>query len=187
LSPKCRRLAPDTSWRRGTLRTPTDACSGRCVTTATTGDGALWFWARILRRDLVDLCKDSRGSVLLTCRVLWERVLVSQFAGWQAVLNGSPSRARPAGESDANYVARLERIFDDFEVRQKAAGAPRQPVGGSPVDLRADLERTWEHILDPRNFQPFWRLADHHARPPAPEDGRTTKPVTAHRGDVGAR
>ena len=120
-------------------------------------------------------------------QVLWERVLVSQFAGWQAVLNGSPSRARPAGESDANYVARLERIFDDFEVRQKAAGAPRQPVGGSPVDLRADLERTWEHILDPRNFQPFWRLADHHARPPAPEDGRTTKPVTAHRGDVGAR
>lgn len=118
----------------------------------TTGDGALWFWARIHRRDLVDLCKCSPGSVLLTCRVPRERVLVSHFGDWHAVLNGSPHVPDLPGESEEDYVARLERIFDEFEVRQKAAGVPRQPIRDWPADLRADLERTWEHILDPSTF-----------------------------------
>ncbi|MFC9352822.1 MULTISPECIES: DUF3841 domain-containing protein [Terrabacteria group] len=119
---------------------------------STTSNGALWFWARIHRRDLVDLCKASPGSVLLTCKVPRERVLVSHYGDWHAVLNGSPHVPDLPGESDDDYVARLERIFNEFEVRQKAAGAPRQPIRDWPADLRADLERTWEHILDPSTF-----------------------------------
>jgi hypothetical protein len=118
----------------------------------TIGDGALWFWARIPRRDLVDLCKASPGSVLLTCKVPRERVLVSHYGDWHAALNGSPHVPDLPGESDDDYVARLERAFEEFEVRQKAAGVPRQPIRNWPADLRADLERTWEHILDPSTF-----------------------------------
>lgn len=119
---------------------------------SSTGDGALWFWARILRRDLVDLCKAAPGSVLLTCRVPRERVLVSHFGDWHAALNGSPHVPDLLGESDDDHVPRIKSIFDEFEVRQKAAGAPRRPVRNWPSDLRADLERTWEHLLEPANF-----------------------------------
>lgn len=118
----------------------------------TIGDGALWFWARIRRRDLVDLCKLAPGSVLLSCSVPRERVLVSHFGDWHAALNGSPHVPDLPGESDDDYVARLERIFDDFEAHQKATEAARRPIRGWPAGLRAELEKTWEHIFDPATF-----------------------------------
>jgi hypothetical protein len=56
----------------------------------TFGDGAIWLWARIRRQELVELCGLAPGRVLLTCRVPRERVLLSHFGDWHAVLNRHP-------------------------------------------------------------------------------------------------
>lgn len=59
----------------------------------TSGNGALWFWAKIRRGDLINQCGWSNGGVLLTCRVPREHVLLSQYDDWHQVLNKSPAAA----------------------------------------------------------------------------------------------
>jgi hypothetical protein len=118
----------------------------------TSGEGALWFWARIRRQDLVDLCRDARGEVLLTCRIPRERVLLSHFGDWHTVLNTSIHVPGLPGEIDDEYGARLDVIFDDFEERKKAAGVHDDRVADWPADLRTEIQQSWEHIFQPQTF-----------------------------------
>jgi hypothetical protein len=131
---------------------------------ATTGEGAVWFWAQIRRQDLVELCKQSPGEVLLTCRVPRERVLLSQFGDWCSALNRSPLLIEFPGESDEEYCARLERAFDEVDARISAAGVARDAgYRHWPEDLRTDMESSWEYMLEPGNYGHYesWQATAH--------------------------
>ncbi|MFF2298496.1 DUF3841 domain-containing protein [Arthrobacter sp. NPDC058127] len=129
----------------------------------TAGEGAIWFWARITRRDLVDSCRHSIGQVLLTCRVPRERVLLSHYGDWHSVLNKFPHIPEIPGESDEDYTVRTDRRYDDFVDRLKAAGAWGAGIEAWPADLRADVEQGWESIFDPGNYGRFesWQATMH--------------------------
>lgn len=130
---------------------------------ATDGAGALWFWARIRREDLVDCCRQARGEVLLTCLVPRERVLLSNFGDWHSALNRSPLVTDVKGESHAEYESRLDLVLDAFEDRVRKAGAHGRGMRSWPDDLRAEVERSWEGVLDPAaygRFQ-FWQGTMH--------------------------
>lgn len=133
---------------------------------ATTGNGAVWFWAKIPRQVLVDCCKLSRGGVLLTCRVPRERVQLSHFGDWHSVLNGSPLVPDLPGESDEDFDARLDRVYDDFEDRIRRAGSRDLSPAHWPEDLRAEVQLGWEGILDPGNYKRFesWQATTHDLR-----------------------
>lgn len=130
----------------------------------TKGDGAVWFWAQIRRQDLVELCNDSPGEVLLKCRVPRERVLLSQFGDWHSALNLSPLIIEHPGESDEGHMARLERAFDEVDARVRAAGvASDAGYRHWPEALRTELELSWEFILDPGNYGRYesWQATMH--------------------------
>jgi hypothetical protein len=130
----------------------------------TQGDGALWFWAQIRRQDLVELCKESAGEVLLTCRVPRERVLLSHYGDWHSALRRSPLLIELPGESDEEYCARLERTFEEVDARIRAAGVARAAgYRHWPEDLRNELELSWEFILDPGNYGRYesWQATVH--------------------------
>ncbi|MFE4227034.1 DUF3841 domain-containing protein [Arthrobacter sp. NPDC056886] len=133
---------------------------------STIGDGALWFWAKIRRQDLVDLCRQSAGEVLLTCMVPRDRAMLSHFGDWHSVLNESPLAPEIPGESDEELEARLNRMFDDFEDRLRAAGARDLGRPHWPEDLRAEVEQGWESILEPGNYGRFgsWQATKHELR-----------------------
>ncbi len=118
----------------------------------TTGDGALWFWARITREYLVDSCRRHRGDVLLTCRIPRERVLLSHHWDWHCALNGTPHVLELPGESDDDYDARRDRIWDELNDRKRAAGVLCRGFREWPEDVRRDLERGWEQFLDPSTY-----------------------------------
>lgn len=118
----------------------------------TSGDGALWFWARITREYLVGSCRRHRGDVLLTCRIPRERVLLSHFSDWHRALGATPHVLELPGESDDDYGARLDRIWDELNERKRAAGVLGKGFREWPEDLRRDLERSWEQFLDPSTY-----------------------------------
>jgi hypothetical protein len=95
----------------------------------------------------VDCCRRSKGDVLLTCKVPRERVLLSHCVGWRSVLNGSPLVPDLAGESDEDFDARLNRVFDDFEIG--ATGSRYLSAAYRPKDLRTEVEQGRESILEP--------------------------------------
>jgi hypothetical protein len=120
----------------------------------TSGDGALWLWARTRREHLVACSRQSRGQVLLTCRVPRPRVLLSHFDGWHSVLNrglGWVSRRLP-GESEDDAFARWEKASQDLDARLENAGVRGAPVRDWPLGLRAEIERSWEYIFEHGNY-----------------------------------
>lgn len=127
------------------------------------GDGAIWFWARINRSDLVECCRGAEGEVLLTCNVPRERVLLSHFGDWHAVLNSHPHVPDLPGESDEEYDARRERVFDDFDDTVRSLGSRDLSIRHWPEDLRTEIERGWAHILEPANYGRFesWQATAH--------------------------
>ncbi|GAB2722762.1 DUF3841 domain-containing protein [Arthrobacter bambusae] len=129
----------------------------------TRGEGALWLWAKIGRRDLVDNCRLARGKVLLTCRVPRERALLSEFDDWHRVLNGSLNVLALPGESDDAYSARFNALYDDFFDRVGAAGVGHDSVSTWPEDLRAEIEASWESIFDTANYRrvSYWQATVH--------------------------
>lgn len=117
-----------------------------------------------MRQDLVELCKDSSGEVLLACSVPRERVLLSQFGDWHSALNRSPLVIEPPGESDEEYMARLERALEEVDARICAARVPRDAgYRHWAEDLRAELEMSWEFMLDPGNHGRYecWQATVH--------------------------
>jgi hypothetical protein len=132
----------------------------------TQGGAALWLWAKIRRRDLMSHCRESRGEVLLTCRVPRERVLLSEFDDWHQVLNGSPTVLPLRGESDDAYGDRLDILLDDFFARVGAAGVRDDALSTWPDDLRQEIEATWDSIFDPANYErtSYWQATVHELR-----------------------
>ncbi|QOT19322.1 DUF3841 domain-containing protein [Paenarthrobacter sp. YJN-5] len=128
------------------------------------GVGAVWFWAQIRRDDLIDLCKASPGDVLLTCRVPRERVLLSHYGDWHSALNRHMLVIELPDESDDDYRARWDLAYENVQSRILAAGhGPGAEYGHWPEDLRVELERSWEFMLDPRNYGRYesWQATTH--------------------------
>ncbi|WP_433461752.1 DUF3841 domain-containing protein [Spirillospora sp. CA-128828] len=121
----------------------------------TSGQGALWLWARTRRDHLVGNCRRSRGQVLLICRVPRERVLLSHFDEWHVVLNRGLGMPRLPGESEDDAFARWEEAYDEFDARLRAAGMRDAPIRDWPPGLRDEIETSWESILDRGNYGPF--------------------------------
>ncbi len=138
-------------------------CRRMAARLPTSGDSALWLWARIRRRELVDSCRRSRGSVLLTCRVPRQRLLLSHFDDWHMVLNRVLYVPPLTGESDDDHWKRWEPVWDAFVARCEAAGVRDQPLGEWPDRLRGRIERSWEAILDPANYGKYerWQATVH--------------------------
>ncbi|WP_457974608.1 hypothetical protein [Arthrobacter sp. D1-17] len=89
-------------------------------------------------------------------------MLLSQFGDWHSALNRSPLIIELPGESDEEYMARLERAFEDVDARVRAAGVtPDAGYRHWPEDLRSELESSWEFILDPGNYGALRQLAAH--------------------------
>jgi hypothetical protein len=134
----------------------------------TSGDCALWLWARTTREHLVSCCRHGRGQVLLTCRVPRDRVLLSHFDGWHSALNRSLG-VMPLlpGESEDDASARWEKASDELDARLEGAGMHRAaPVRDWPTDLRAEVERSWECIFDRGNYGRYdvWQATVHALR-----------------------
>lgn len=131
------------------------------------GDGAIWLWARIRRQTLVELCGLAPGQILLTCRVPRERVLLSHFADWHAVLNRHPLIIEHPDESGEAYGSRLDPIFEDVDGHVRAAGVTLDAgYRHWPADVRTELEDSWEFMLDPTNYGRYesWQATVHALR-----------------------
>ncbi|MFC8302610.1 DUF3841 domain-containing protein [Specibacter sp. NPDC057265] len=129
----------------------------------TSGNSALWLWAKIRRRDLVTHCRYGRGQVLLTCRIPRERVLLSHDSSWYSALNCYVAVPRLPGESDDERHRRWSHLDDDFNDRLQTAGAADAPVHQWPKELREEMEGSWECIFDRKHFQAtdYWQATVH--------------------------
>lgn len=116
----------------------------------TSGDAALWLWAKNPRYELVADCRRARGEVLLTCRIPRERVLLSHYSVWHSALNSSVATPEWPGESDDECRVRWDQIYDEFDASIKAAGVVNTPIRLWPAGLRAEVEQSWECIFDRR-------------------------------------
>lgn len=113
--------------------------------------GLIWLWPTATRARLRDDAKHARGEVLLTVRVERERVLLSEFLDWHAVLNRSLHVPALRGESDEEWEARWNPLDDDFIARAEPHRA--LPIGEWPSDLRTEMESSWEAIFDPATWR----------------------------------
>lgn len=129
----------------------------------TSGNAALWLWARIRRRDLVDDCRYGRGQVLLVCRIPRVRVLLSHYIEWHSALNSHVAVPKLPGESNEAFGTRWKRICDRFDNRRQAADAAASPVHRWPKELRDEVERSWECIFDRMHFgaSDYWQATVH--------------------------
>ncbi|MBU8867833.1 DUF3841 domain-containing protein [Paenarthrobacter aromaticivorans] len=132
----------------------------------TRGSGALWLWAKLPRAELVDSCKRPRNEVLLTCRIPRERVLLSDFIAWHQVLNRQPYVLPLPGESSGDFSPRIDAVLDDFWHRAQAAGIRDEPVSSWSPELRAEIEASWEPILDLASYKrgSVWQGTVHELR-----------------------
>lgn len=80
----------------------------------------------------MELCRLAPGQVLLTCRVPRERVLLSHFGDWHAVVNRRPLIIEHPDESDEAYGARLDSIFEDVDSCTAHLDRPKPSRSGSP-------------------------------------------------------
>lgn len=132
----------------------------------TTGEAAVWLWAKIRRTDLLEHCRAYSGQVLLTCRVPRERVLLSHYADWHSVLNTAPNYRDLRGEDEAAADARIDALHGDFYARVDAAGVDEDDLSDWPAELRDELEATWETIFDPAWYRRavYWQATVHELR-----------------------
>lgn len=136
----------------------------------TSGNAALWLWARIRRYDLVSNCRRARDAnqpqVLLTCRIPRVRVLLSQFDEWHAALNSTLAIPRWPGEAEEEFDTRYDEIVDRFTTRLDAVSARNPPISHWPDEIRAEVERSWESIFVPANFdrRAYWQATVHEIR-----------------------
>ncbi|RAN69588.1 hypothetical protein B5P43_35545 [Bacillus sp. SRB_336] len=132
----------------------------------TRGDGALWFWARIRRRDLISQCGWADGGVLLTCRVRREDALLTQYDNWHQVLNHSPAAAPLTHESEDVYRKRFDDQLDDFFARVSASGQWGHKVSDWPENFQHEIKATWEQIMHPANYRKtvYWQATTHELR-----------------------
>lgn len=116
-----------------------------------TPGGLLWLWPAAARKRLLRSAKLAKSDVLLTVRVARDRVLLSDFLDWHAVLNRSLHVPAIPGESEGEWESRWNALDDDFHTRTGSYSA--LPITGWPDDLRAELESSWEAIFDPASWR----------------------------------
>lgn len=113
--------------------------------------GLFWVWARVRSDTIRDCAKHARGQVLLMLRVPAMQVLLSAFDAWHIVLNDGFHVPPLPGESDEDWCARAEPIWDDFDARADAA---KESGARLTHDLRVEQERSWVSIFDPTCWRP---------------------------------
>lgn len=111
----------------------------------------LWLWPTATRARLRDDAKRARGEALLTVRVERDRVLLSEFLDWHAVLNRSLHMPARPGESDEEWEARWNPLDDDFTARTDPYRA--LPIDKWPDELRSEIESSWEAIFNPETWR----------------------------------
>jgi hypothetical protein len=117
----------------------------------TSAPALLWFWAQTTRRQIRLMgAPYAKGEVLLTVRIESSRVLVSHFDEWHSCLNNSPVVLAHPGEDDDAWWARAEPIIDVFRDARAADGT-------HPVEVRRQMEDTWQGIFD----RTLWKPSDH--------------------------
>ena len=79
-------------------------------------------------------------------------MLLSHFGDWHRALGGTPHVLELPGESDDDYGARLDRIWDELNERKRAAGVLGRGFREWPEGVRRDLEQSWEQFLDPSTY-----------------------------------
>lgn len=113
--------------------------------------GLLWLWPTATRGRLRDGARHARGAVLLTVKVARDRVLLSEFLDWHAVLNRSLHVPPLLGESNEEWEARWSPLDEDFDERAKPYRG--EPITAWPEALRAEIESSWEAIFDPTTWR----------------------------------
>jgi len=113
--------------------------------------GLLWLWPTATPSRLRDDARHARGEVLLTVRVAKERVLLSEFFDWHAVLNRSLHVPPLPGESDETWEVRCNPIDEDVDARAKPYR--KEPIATWPEALRTEIESSWEAIFDPATWR----------------------------------
>jgi hypothetical protein len=125
---------------------------------------AVWFWAKTTRSQLVDICRTAArhesSSVLLTCRIPRERVLLSHFNDWHCVLNDTINVLPLPGETEDEWEARWEPMHNTFHdaldaARRSWLGGAEFPRHAWPAELRAQAEASWRTIVDPTGYLAF--------------------------------
>ncbi len=111
-----------------------------------TGGPLLWGWARTTRKHLVDTVRDTarweeRPQVLLTCQLPRERVLLSEFVAWHAVLN------RCLAVDDLPLEAQ-EAAVDAFFEELDRDSLGDVPLAQWPPALRDRVLGSWRRIFD---------------------------------------
>jgi hypothetical protein len=114
------------------------------------GVGMLWLWASVSRRALLADLRRSSGEVLLTVSIPRERVLLTDFDDWHAVLNRSLHVPVLEGETDAEWWTRAEPMIDSWN--ERADGWWQRPIPDWPPHLRAELERSWIPVASATRF-----------------------------------
>ncbi|MEG3614655.1 DUF3841 domain-containing protein [Isoptericola haloaureus] len=122
----------------------------------TTGNGMLWAWARTPRTAVVEHARQVPGSVLLTLRVARDRVLLSDYIDWHQVLNRCINIAPLPGETDAEWGRRFDVEWDAWDERTRCFD--RVALALWPLDLRAEIEASWEAIFDLATIPPHRSL-----------------------------
>lgn len=112
--------------------------------------GLIWLWPAPSRATLRRCSRRGRSEVLISVRVARERVLISEFLDWHAVLNRFYHLPARTDEGADAWQARWERIEADFGTR--SAPYEDRPFSDWPVALRAELEASWETIFDPATW-----------------------------------
>jgi Domain of unknown function (DUF3841) len=99
----------------------------------------LWAWARTRRRELVNSL--SAGDVLVTLRVPRERVLLSDFDDWHAVINQYELHPREIDDEEA--CRRIDAFWDERE----ASGLMDEDIEEWPEPLRRRVLASWAQVF----------------------------------------
>ena len=105
------------------------------------GAPLVWAWARFRRRELIEQLGTEGTHVLTTLRVPRERVLLSDFEDWHAVLNQWELHPRDMDEAEVDR--RIDAFWDDMA----ALGTGRVPMGSWPAPLRRRVLASWDQVF----------------------------------------
>lgn len=106
----------------------------------------VWFYTRVDRKKLQEHATQSEQSVLLVCRFVAPRVLLSDYYAWHHVLN----------DWYLDHTAvNVEAWFTEMEQRLGMPLGNHENSLSWPTEIRLEIERSWERIF---NIQHWLRV-----------------------------
>ncbi|WP_240372754.1 DUF3841 domain-containing protein [Brevibacterium zhoupengii] len=114
--------------------------------------GMVWLWPNPTQRRIRTHAKQAKGDVLLTACLPPDQVLISEFADWHLPLNRMLHVPRADGEDYGVWDERARRVEADFDSR--LGKWKRLPLADWPLELRDEIENSWEAIFDSMTWQP---------------------------------